>query len=62
MSCEIASRPSYWASVYGGKGSLYTPNYILHNPDRYPLGGVVHFEIGIDYKPKYNAELLGKHH
>lgn len=24
-------------------------NYILHNLDRYPLDGVVHFELEIDY-------------
>lgn len=38
----IALRPSYWASVSGGKDSLYMLNYILHNLDRYPLDGVVH--------------------
>ena len=42
MSGEIALRPSYWASVSGGKDSLYMLNYILHNLDRYPLDGVVH--------------------
>lgn len=49
MSGEIALRPSYWASVSGGKDSLYMLNYILHNLDRYPLDGVVHFELEIDY-------------
>ena len=49
MSSEIALRPSYWASVSGGKDSLYMLNYILHNLDRYPLDGVVHFELEIDY-------------
>ena len=29
MSGEIALRPSYWASVSGGKDSLYMLNYIL---------------------------------
>jgi len=24
-------------------------NYILHNLDRYPLDGVVHFELEVDY-------------
>lgn len=46
---EIALRPSYWASVSGGKDSLYMLNLILHNLDRYPLDGVVHFELEIDY-------------
>ena len=45
MSGQIALRPSYWASVSGGKDSLYMLNYILHNLDRYPLNGVVHFEL-----------------
>lgn len=49
MSNKIAPRPSYWASVSGGKDSLYMLNLILHNPDRYPLDGVVHFELEIDY-------------
>lgn len=34
MSNEIALRPSYWASVSGGKDSLYMLNLILHNLDR----------------------------
>lgn len=46
---EIALRPSYWASVSGGKDSLYMLNLISHNLDRYPLDGVVHFELEIDY-------------
>lgn len=46
---QIALRPSYWASVSGGKDSLYMLNLILHNLDRYPLDGVVHFELEIDY-------------
>ncbi len=33
MSNEIALRPSYWASVSGGKDSLYMLNLILHNLD-----------------------------
>lgn len=46
---QIALRPSYWASVSGGKDSLYMLNLILHNLDRYPLDGVVHFELEIDF-------------
>ena len=49
MAKDIALRPSYWASVSGGKDSLYMLNLILHNLDKYPLDGVVHFELGIDY-------------
>ena len=41
MNNKIALRPSYWASVSGGKDSLYMLNYILHNLDRYPLDGSV---------------------
>lgn len=46
---ELALRPSYWASVSGGKDSLFMLNLILHNLDKYPLDGVVHFELEIDY-------------
>lgn len=49
MKNEIALLPSYWASVSGGKDSLYMLNLILHNLDKYPLDGVVHFELEIDY-------------
>lgn len=49
MNDKIALRPSYWASVSGGKDSLYMLNLILHNLDKYPLNGVCHFELEIDY-------------
>ena len=49
MNNNLALRPSYWASVSGGKDSLYMLNYILHNLETYPLDGVVHFELEIDY-------------
>lgn len=49
MKDAIALRPSYWASVSGGKDSLFMLNYILHNLDRYLLDGVVHFELEIDF-------------
>lgn len=45
----LALRPSYWASVSGGKDSLFMLKYILSNLDRYPLDGVVHFELEIDF-------------
>ena len=50
QSTELALRPSYWASVSGGKDSLFMLNLILHNLDKYPLDGVVHFELEIDYQ------------
>ena len=46
---RIALRPSYWANVSGGKDSLFMLKLILSNPDKYPLDGVVHFELEIDY-------------
>lgn len=49
MANEIALKPSYWASVSGGKDSLYMLYLILNNLDKYPLDGVVHFELEIDY-------------
>ena len=49
MRNEIQLRPSYWASVSGGKDSLYMLYVILNNLDKYPLDGVVHFELEIDY-------------
>lgn len=42
-------RPSYWASVSGGKDSLYMLKLIIDNNDLYPLDGVVHFELEIDF-------------
>ena len=49
MKNELALKPTYWASVSGGKDSLYMLNLILHNLDKYPLTGVAHFELEIDY-------------
>lgn len=49
MKNELQLRPTYWASVSGGKDSLYMLNLILHNLDKYPLTGVAHFELEIDY-------------
>ena len=46
---KIQLKPSYWASVSGGKDSLMMLQLILANPDKYPLDGVVHFELEIDY-------------
>ncbi len=49
MKNSIELRPTYWASFSGGKDSLYMIYYILHNLDKYPLDGVVHFELENDY-------------
>lgn len=49
MGTDIILRPSYWANVSGGKDSLYMLKLILANPDRYPLDGVVHYELDIDF-------------
>lgn len=49
MKNEIELQKTFWASVSGGKDSLYMLAHILNNLDRYPLDGVVHFELEIDY-------------
>lgn len=46
---QIELRPTYWASFSGGKDSFYMIYYILNNLDKYPLDGVVHFELEIDF-------------
>lgn len=46
---QIELRPTYWASFSGGKDSFYMIHLILNNLDRYPLDGVVHYELEIDY-------------
>lgn len=49
MKYDLDFRPSYWASVSGGKDSLLMLKIILENIGKYPLDGVVHFELEIDY-------------
>lgn len=49
MKNELQLMPTYWASVSGGKDSLFMLKLILSNLNRYPLNGVVHFELEIDY-------------
>jgi len=49
LGTAIELKPSYWASVSGGKDSLFMLRLILAHPERYPLDGVVHFELEIDY-------------
>lgn len=45
----IELRPTYWASISGGKDSFYMLYLILQNLDKYPLDGVVHYELEIDF-------------
>jgi 3'-phosphoadenosine 5'-phosphosulfate sulfotransferase (PAPS reductase)/FAD synthetase len=42
-------RPIHYASVSGGKDSLYMLRLILTKQDKYPLDMVVHFELEIDW-------------
>lgn len=49
MKNELELKHTYWASVSGGKDSLLMFQLIIRNPDKYPLNGVVHFELEIDY-------------
>ena len=49
MKNEITLNPTYWASVSGGKDSWYMLNVILNNPVKYPLNGVVYFDLETDY-------------
>lgn len=46
---SLQLRPWHYASVSGGKDSLYMLLLILKNPDKYPLDGVVHFELEVDH-------------
>lgn len=46
---ELKLIPTHWASVSGGKDSLYMMDVIFNNLGKYPLDGVVHFELEIDY-------------
>lgn len=49
MSNGIALRPIRYASVSGGKDSLYMMKVILENPQKYPLDLVFHIELEIDH-------------
>lgn len=49
MVNDLSLNPIHYASVSGGKDSLYMLNIILNNPDKYPLDMVVHFELEIDW-------------
>lgn len=49
LGTAVELKPSYWASVSGGKDSLFMLKLILKHPERYPLDGVMHFELEIDF-------------
>lgn len=46
---EIELKQTYWASISGGKDSLFMLKLILKYPEKYPLHGVVYFDLEIDY-------------
>ena len=46
---ELQVEKTYWASVSGGKDSLKMLHIILENPKKYPLNGIVHWKLEIDY-------------
>ena len=46
---ELQVEKTYWASVSGGKDSLKMLHIILENPQKYPLNGIVHWKLEIDY-------------
>lgn len=46
---KLSLRPVHYASVSGGKDSLYMLGVILKNIQKYPLDVVVHFELEIDW-------------
>ena len=52
---EIALRPIHYASVSGGKDSLYMMKIILENPQKYPLDMVVNFELEIEWPFVYDS-------
>lgn len=47
---DIRLKPIHYASVSGGKDSLYMLGLILANPQKYPLDMVVNFELEIEWK------------
>lgn len=46
---ELELKPTFWASVSGGKDSLFMLKYIIEHSLDYPLNGVVYFDLEIDY-------------
>ena len=49
MNYDVSIRPIYYASVSGGKDSLYMLKLIFSMPEKYPLDMVVHYELEIDW-------------
>lgn len=49
MKNAVSLRPTYWASVSGGKDSLFMLKLIFEHLEKYPLDGVVHFELEVDF-------------
>lgn len=52
---DLNLRPIHYASVSGGKDSLYMLGIILANQDKYPLDMVVNFDLEIDWKVAKNV-------
>lgn len=50
MLYDLKLRPMHYASVSGGKDSLYMLGLILQNQDKYPLDLVVNFDLEIDWQ------------
>lgn len=48
-SSSVALRPIHYASVSGGKDSIYMLKVILANPQKYPLDMVVNFDLEIEH-------------
>lgn len=46
---ELELKPTYGASISGVKDSLFMLKLILKHPEKYPLNGVVYFDLEIDY-------------
>lgn len=52
---DIKLKPIHYASVSGGKDSLYMLGLILANPQKYPLDMVVNFELEIEWQVAKNV-------
>ncbi|MCR5144793.1 MAG: hypothetical protein K6B67_05735 [Lachnospiraceae bacterium] len=52
---EVKLRPIHYASVSGGKDSLFMLGLILSNQDKYPLDLVVNFDLEIEWQVAKNV-------
>ena len=52
---DLRLRPIHYASVSGGKDSLYMLGLILANPKKYPLDMVVNFDLEIEWQIAKNV-------